>query len=164
MVSAGAAMVLYDSRVTQLGIRKLKAKFRRHNLGPEIELGGTAETSDVDMVSPSGQTDIIGSSESGTQNLASGVDSVHGSGQLEPINSPDAALAPPSSPTHQIQVPYSVETGLLLFAFFIASFVAIMVTRGVISNSPLLYRFFANIFLAGTPHLSAVNGRHYNIR
>src|SRR5438045_3018721 len=47
-------------------------------------------------------------------------------------------------------VPYKVSTGLFVLAFFLASFVAIVAIRGVIHDLPSLFKFFSNVYLAGT--------------
>jgi hypothetical protein len=47
-------------------------------------------------------------------------------------------------------VPYTVLTGVLVLGFFFASLITIMVVRGVVPDLPVLFRFFGNIFLAGT--------------
>jgi hypothetical protein len=59
----------------------------------------------------------------------------------------DTAIS--SETNHEISLPYSIRTGLFIFAFFVCTFVSVMVTRGVIHDLPLLYQFFANILLAG---------------
>jgi len=48
------------------------------------------------------------------------------------------------------RLPLTWKWGLLIIALFLVSFVAVMITRGVISNNPLLYRLFSNMYLAGT--------------
>jgi hypothetical protein len=59
-------------------------------------------------------------------------------------------------------VPYTVRTGVMVLGFFFATLIVIMVIRGVVPNLPTLFRFFGNIFLAGTiicgtsPHLSGL--------
>ena len=47
-------------------------------------------------------------------------------------------------------IPYKVSTGLLVFAFFLVSFVTIVAIRGVIKDLPALFKFFSNVYLAGT--------------
>ena len=59
-------------------------------------------------------------------------------------------------------VPYTVRTGVMVLGFFFATLIVIMVIRGVVPNLPTIFRFFGNIFLAGTiicgisPPLSAL--------
>lgn len=44
----------------------------------------------------------------------------------------------------------SWKVGILLIALFLLSFTVVMVLRGVLPSKPLLYRLFANMYLAGT--------------
>ncbi|KAK3945430.1 chromate transporter [Diplogelasinospora grovesii] len=44
----------------------------------------------------------------------------------------------------------SWQFGLLLIGLFLVSFIVVMVLRGVLPVKPLLYRLFANMYLAGT--------------
>ncbi|KAI9867532.1 MAG: hypothetical protein M1830_005807, partial [Pleopsidium flavum] len=44
----------------------------------------------------------------------------------------------------------SWQFGLILILGFIATFIAVMVLRGVLKNRPLLFSLFANLYLAGT--------------
>jgi len=36
-----------------------------------------------------------------------------------------------------------------MFALFVLSFIVIMVLRGVLTNAPILFRFFTTIYLVG---------------
>jgi hypothetical protein len=47
-------------------------------------------------------------------------------------------------------VPYTVRTGVIVLGVFFVTLIVIMVIRGVVPNLPTLFRFFGNIFLAGT--------------
>ncbi len=42
------------------------------------------------------------------------------------------------------------RTGVAIIALFFASFLAVMILRGTLATPPLLYRLFANMYLAGT--------------
>ncbi|KAH6650594.1 chromate transporter-domain-containing protein [Chaetomium tenue] len=59
-------------------------------------------------------------------------------------------------PSHTLQQPTPTtttstwKTGLLIILLFLASFTAVMITRGVLHNNPLPYRLFSNLYLAGT--------------
>ena len=48
------------------------------------------------------------------------------------------------------QLNMSWKTGLAVVATFLVSFAVVMVLRGVLTDAPLLYRLFANMYLAGT--------------
>lgn len=73
-----------------------------------------------------------------------------------PVLSPESETTAPvempsaSPPSQEIRLAYSIRTGLCIFAFFLATFITVMVVRGVIPDLPPLFRFFANIYLAGT--------------
>ncbi|KAH6853905.1 chromate transporter-domain-containing protein [Chaetomium sp. MPI-CAGE-AT-0009] len=62
---------------------------------------------------------------------------------------PSHDLQPQTTPTTTTTT-QTWKTGLLIILLFLASFVAVMVTRGVIPTNPLLYRLFSNLYLAGT--------------
>jgi len=47
-------------------------------------------------------------------------------------------------------IPYTTSTALLLLGLFAISFIVIMTIRGVLSDLPNLFKFFSNIYLAGT--------------
>ncbi|GAB1310542.1 Transporter YwrB [Madurella fahalii] len=67
-------------------------------------------------------------------------------------SSPTAATAtaePRTIPaTHRL--PLSWKSGLALIVLFLASFIVVLVLRGVLPHPPLPYRLFANLYLAGT--------------
>jgi len=48
------------------------------------------------------------------------------------------------------QLNFSWKFGLLIIGLFLASFIVVMVLRGVLTNKSLLYDLFANMYLAGT--------------
>jgi chromate transport protein ChrA len=45
---------------------------------------------------------------------------------------------------------FSWKSGAVIIAVFSLSFVVVMILRGVLSHPPLLYKLFANLYLAGT--------------
>jgi len=47
-----------------------------------------------------------------------------------------------------VMIPYSISMGLIIFAIFIISFIVVIVIHGVVHNTPILFKFFANIYLA----------------
>ncbi|KAK4097922.1 hypothetical protein N658DRAFT_499914 [Parathielavia hyrcaniae] len=61
---------------------------------------------------------------------------------------PTSSRTVPTS--HQLNKHLTWKTGLLIIVLFLASFTAVMVLRGVLQPPPLLYRLFANMYLAGT--------------
>ncbi|RFU81308.1 chromate transporter [Trichoderma arundinaceum] len=51
---------------------------------------------------------------------------------------------------HEYRLDFSWKAGTAIIATFFATFIAVMVTRSVLHDPPLLYRLFANLYLAGT--------------
>ncbi|KAK4170328.1 chromate transporter-domain-containing protein [Cladorrhinum sp. PSN259] len=47
-------------------------------------------------------------------------------------------------------LPLTWKSGLVIILLFLVSFVAVMVTRGVVKPLPILYSLFSNLYLAGT--------------
>ena len=139
MVLSGITMVIYDSRIVHSGLKKIRNKFQR-NQEHQIELGtdGTPRISqDIQRVdNPETETSASGVSRRQTNDE---------SGEVEADLDQETAQT-----THEnVMVPYSIAVGLLIFAFFVVSFIVIMVVRGVLTEAPPLFRFFANIYLAG---------------
>lgn len=139
MVLSGVAMVIYDSRIIHNGLKKIRNKFRRHQ-EQQIELG----------------TDVFPGQTQGIQRVDNPESETSASGvSRRPTDDGDnGSEANPTQETPQIRpetvmVPYSIAVGLLIFAFFVLSFIIVMVLRGVLNDAPLLFRFFANIYLAG---------------
>ncbi|KAH8205131.1 hypothetical protein TruAng_000696 [Truncatella angustata] len=50
----------------------------------------------------------------------------------------------------EFRLGFSWKQGIAIIVAFFAVFLVVMVTRGVLTNLPLLYRLFANMYLAGT--------------
>ncbi|KAJ4858985.1 chromate transporter domain-containing protein [Trichoderma breve] len=51
---------------------------------------------------------------------------------------------------HEYQLNFSWRTGTAVIATFFLTFIVVMVLRGVLHNPPILYKLFANLYLAGT--------------
>lgn len=150
MVLSGIAMMIYDSRILHTVVSRFWARIRHRESCDhrQIELGPMA---DVGASTPTAQGSAVRIDREGNK-LASRADTVPRA--ESPIEPTELSRTPSSrETTQQVGVPYSIRTGLLAFAFFVVSFIVIMVTRGVITSLPSLYRFFANIFLAGTVFL-----------
>ncbi|KAK1509340.1 chromate transport protein ChrA [Colletotrichum costaricense] len=50
----------------------------------------------------------------------------------------------------EFQLQFSWKAGTVIIATFFATFVAVMVIRGIIPEPPVLYKLFSNLYLAGT--------------
>jgi hypothetical protein len=149
MIMSGIAMVVYDSRIVHRSFKILSDKFRRRPppVQEEVELGMSSAPDEV-FASESNKIPVnVG--ETGT--TASGIDLNQTPSDQEPTQSAESPIS--REAINDLILPYSIRTGFLVFAFFIATFASVMATRGAIHNLPLLYQFFANILLAGRSHL-----------
>lgn len=87
-------------------------------------------------------------------------DSRDESGQALEFNNPSENLqdrlqysareSEPRTIPHDRRLNFSWRSGAAVIAIFSLTFVIIMVLRGVLSQPPLLYKLFANLYLAGT--------------
>jgi len=144
MVLSGIAMVIFDSRVVHNCLKAVKNKFRR-NREQQPELGhnlSQVAPQDIQRVdNPKIETSATGVSQ--RQPLDAAEDSEVDTSQTIPVVRSENLI-----------VPYSIKVGLLVFALFVVSFIVIMVLRGTLTDAPALFRFFANIYLAGRSPLS----------
>jgi hypothetical protein len=154
MVLSGITLVIFDSRIIQKYFRRIRNKFRRSNNEPELELGSESHAAEESTKStlPEAQPETHSVDRETPAASASGVNTqqtVHVNVQTD--SQTDDATRPAS--TEDVKVPYSIFVGLIILVFFIVSFIVIMVIRGVLDDLPQLFRFFANIFLAGIFHV-----------
>ena len=145
MVISGVAMVIFDSRIIHNWIRKIRAKLPR-NQQENIELGETViPTQDI-------PTTVEQQSEPSpipidADSPETSVSKLNRQSQVQQDNNVENS---PRVRSDEVKMPYSIRTGLVIFAFFVTSFIVVMVIRGVVHNSPIAYRLFANMYLAGT--------------
>ena len=143
MVCCGIAMVIFDSRIIHRAIRKLRGAVRRHPPSPS--------QIDTELETRPPEQDILPVDEEAIEadSRASGVSpmQLHRPSESQQPTS-ETPLATPTSDT--IKIPYSIRVGVIILVLFIILFVVVMVLRSVLTNAPTLFRFFANILLAGT--------------
>jgi hypothetical protein len=165
MVSAGIALVVFDSRVIQRSIRKVKNLFRGMTPAQNVELGEntTEEDTSPQTGAPSAQENTI--PVDSTHDIASSLRNRQARSE-ENVNLESS----PQNPAARVRaedviIPYSIRTGLVLFALFVISFIVTMVVRGTVSDAPLLFQFYANMYLAGSSsYIVSSNGRNHYIR
>jgi len=144
MVLSGIAMLIFDSRIIQRNGKKVWNKLRRHERPVELEANSRSTEPETDQ-----STVRIDVHEQQQQQEGVKIRQVQTPTPHNEIPAP--VESPPSSPPSQeIRLAYSIRTGLCIFIFFLATFITVMVIRGVIPDLPPLFRFFANIYLAGT--------------
>jgi hypothetical protein len=145
MVLSGLAMVIFDSRIVHRALSKIQKKFRRNHPEQQIELGENSRTEPTQTADTS--PNVVRVDNGDNTNTASGVSERPTSRSGSEGDSSDNPT--PALRSQENVSLYSVKVGLLLFGLFIISFIIIMVLRGVLSDAPVLFRFFANIYLAG---------------
>jgi len=140
MLLAGLAAVVHDYRWVHGPVERVASLFNR-NMRP------SKEAERVDII----ERGVQGSKESEAQG-ASTADHTPPSPPPETTDDTQTAAAadeprvdPPAQSFHM-----SWKLGLGIIISFLASFVAVMILRGVLPQTPLLYRLFANMYLAGT--------------
>lgn len=149
MVLSGIAMVIFDSRIIQRYIRKLRDMFRRRNQEPQIELGTNSHSQEPTSPEEGPKTLSIDPEETAVS--ASGINSR----QAPRTNAQTDEQTSDTTRTltdQDVKLPYSLRVGLIILGLFLISFIVIMVIRGVLKDLPSLFRFFANIYLAGIYH------------
>jgi len=160
MVVSGIAMVIYDSRVVQRNFTRIRNRFRRTSQEPQIELGAFGSPPEGPSSQESGPESLqvpetVRVDPDAEANPATGVHPPHTSPAKQAKADPEAHLRGTAQAVRaeEAKLPYSLWVGLFLLCFFLVSFIAIMVVRGVVDSLPLDFRFFANIYLAGTSYL-----------
>lgn len=143
MVFSGIAMLIFDSRIIQRNGKKIWNKLRRRHERP-VELEENSRSTEPETDQSPVRIDDHEQPQQGVKNRQVQVSSPDNETPV-PVEAP-----PPSPPSQDIRLAYSIRTGLFIFAFFLATFITVMVIRGVILDLPPLFRFFANIYLAGT--------------
>jgi hypothetical protein len=156
MVLSGISMVIYDSRIVQRYFAKIKNKLWRRRYQSQIELGDISPP--ADSRAQETEPESLHVPENVRVDPDENIQTAKEIGPLQSTRTEQAkveALTVARSPTHAIRAedvraPYSIWVGLILLCFFLVSFIAIMVVRGVVTDLPLDFRFFANIYLAGS--------------
>lgn len=143
MISCGIAMAVFDSRIIHRAIRKLRVRLRRPRppSGP-IDAGLEMRLDEQDIQQVDQEPTDAGSTASGVNPLQ-----VPRPGESQQRASTFSSSA---SSSQIVKIPYSMLVGSIILGLFVIFFVAIMVLRAVLTTAPILFRFFANILLAGT--------------
>src|SRR5271170_5164422 len=143
MVISGITMMIFDSGIIHNGIRKIKTRFQSNQQDEHVELGEGANLSEAVL-------------NTGEQQSESEPIRVHNETAVSRRNQQpqdqqdDIEKSASRVGSDEIKMPYSILTGVAIFAVFIVSFIVVMVIRAVVPNSPIAYRFFGNMYLAGT--------------
>lgn len=133
MFLAGLAAVAHDLRWFNGPVKRIAAAFRRE-----------ARHSSEDTVEMQIQQETAARHGDGSQQSRE-------SGTL-PVTAQDTSTAEeePRVVPQERRLSIGWKFGLSIIVLFLISFVVVMVLRGTLPNKPLLYRLFANMYLAGT--------------
>ncbi|CAM1507476.1 Fc.00g071170.m01.CDS01 [Cosmosporella sp. VM-42] len=137
MLLAGLATVVHDYRWVHRPVKAVVVLFKkkreaREEEGVDMDERGVVEARPVDQAPRDDQgSPILPPETRDDEPRASATD--------EPRFIP---------PQRRLSMSWKLGLGIIL-AFF-ASFIVVMILRGVLSQKPLLYRLFANMYLAGT--------------
>ncbi|KAK3987750.1 chromate transporter-domain-containing protein [Cladorrhinum sp. PSN332] len=161
MFIAGVISVVFDFRwlhgpvkwVAGLVKRKKKSKEVQPESGEQAAAAAAGEEVELPEIQPQ-QHSTGGPSSSSTRNRVQPSSTDNKSqDRVSPendsqLNSDDDDQVRTVPTSHAL--PLTWKSGLLLIVLFLLSFVAIMVTRGVVKPLPILYSLFSNLYLAGT--------------
>ncbi|KAK4073052.1 hypothetical protein Purlil1_13179 [Purpureocillium lilacinum] len=125
MFAAGCAAVVYDYRLVHrpaLALKVLYVRARRRPTGTQRDDGGIRcrEGTDRPITAPA---DL----------------------DMTSARDPESRIIP-----QEYRLSFSWRTGAAIISTFFLSFIVVMVLRGVLRNPPILYKLFANLYLAGT--------------
>lgn len=136
MLLAGLAAVVHDYRWVHRPVKAVVAFFKKKR---EVR-----EEEGVDMV----ECGVQGVEARPPSQAPRGSRDDQGS-PTPPDRSASVADEPRFIPTER-RLSISWKLGLGVILAFLASFIVVMVLRGVLPQKPLLYRLFANMYLVGT--------------
>ena len=163
MVVSGIAMVIYDSRVVQRNFARIRNRVRRNRQEPQIEL---ADIGSLPQEASSQENGLESLQVPESVRVDRDADATPATGVKPPQASsieqtrvksaaPLRGIAHPIR-AEDVKISYSIRVGIVLFCFFLISFIVIMVVRGAVDSLPSDFLFFANIYLAGTSSLLAM--------
>lgn len=147
MIGSGLALVIFDSRIVHKFIRKVGTRFRRNSQEGNMELGQDVPSQDAEpaVETVPQETKPIRIDVSGAETSASllSTNRQQDESNLTVENSRARVRS------EEVKAPYSILTGISIFALFMISFIVIVI-RGVVDNLPKPYQLFANMYLAGS--------------
>ncbi|KAF4992159.1 hypothetical protein FGRMN_7365 [Fusarium graminum] len=127
IIAAGCCAVVYDYRWLHRPVRAVKRAFLSVRRGRATENSNGAGTEDGNTAD---------ASDSGLT--------------LREQDASDTREAEPRIVPQEYRLNFSWKSGTTIIATFLISFIIVVVLRGILSDAPLLYKLFANLYLAGT--------------
>ncbi|KAL5589416.1 hypothetical protein FOVSG1_011283 [Fusarium oxysporum f. sp. vasinfectum] len=126
IVAGGCCIVIYDYRWLHRPVRAVKNTILRVRRGR-----------------PTGNENIQGA-ENGTGNVNSSTVA------LREQESTEQRDGEPRVVPQEYRLNFSWKSGTAIIAVFLVSFIVVIVLRATLTDAPLLYKLFANLYLAGT--------------
>lgn len=152
MVAGGLATVAWDLRIGHKAMNWLRRVLTSQNSQDERQVA--EESTRIESQGPIIQEPSAAVSESSVQLRRArprqdGTLPISERTPLQP-SEPIASAQPSSIPARGVLALLSWKRGLLIIAFFIASFVTVLTLRGLLRSPPRGFSLFANLYLAGT--------------
>ena len=145
MITAACVTIVYDFRWLHGPYKVVADIFKRKQ---RLEVG------DETIELPPRNT---GTGHRGGEEVATAPSTTHPSGGGQAVEGPNAhqqelptTEAEPRIIPPEYRLNFSWKIGVATIASFLTSFIVVMVLRSVLAHMPLLYNFFANMYLAGT--------------
>ncbi|KAI6782271.1 Chromate transport protein-like protein [Emericellopsis cladophorae] len=145
MVASGIVTIIHDFRWLHPVVHKVTRMFEKKK-DEEIEMERNAPQSTRRPSCEGEEERPSGDTRNGP--LTPPPEQQDNQGILPSTETDDEPRVIPES--HRVEVGMSWKVGLGVISLFLLSFTVIMVLRGVLPGQPLLYRLFANMYLAGT--------------
>jgi chromate transport protein ChrA len=152
MTVAGLIAVIYDYHWIDGPIRRLLAKVQRRKKTPTAEEGGIElpPTESVVQLNDQNNVDVRGVATTSSAQVGPSDPTKRSSlPTTERRDGPTFESAPRVIP-QGFKLNFSWKVGGIIIASFFASFITVMILRGVLPNRPMLYGLFGNLYLAGT--------------
>ncbi|KAF4810260.1 hypothetical protein CGCSCA5_v010719 [Colletotrichum siamense] len=130
MAAAGVAAVVHDYRWVHRPARRILGVLRA--LGGRTERSQDDGAQGHDLAGPSPATRISAPTRD------------------EPVLSGSNTAPEPRVIPKEFRLDFSWKSGTALILAFFATFLTAMIIRGVVTDLPVLYRLFSNLYLAGT--------------
>ncbi|KAM0326207.1 hypothetical protein ACHAQA_006804 [Verticillium albo-atrum] len=159
MAAAGCAAVVHDYRWLHRPVRKVKHTLescfgrKKEPAGPAAQESGDVgtELQNLPRQSETGKDSVPIDGRS-SPSLTSRGGPVQDTREPSEVDT-DAGSAAESEPrvvAQEYRLNFSWKAGTAVIGTFFATFLVVMVIRGVVTDIPILYNLFANLYLAGT--------------
>ncbi|KAH6606694.1 chromate transporter [Trichoderma cornu-damae] len=157
LVICGVAAVVHDYRWLHKPIQATAAllSWRKKETAPVEEGGAVNPEAEVPLDPPKGKEPAQAAQNSAStgpssRSHVSGQDENRSASDARGQDEPSEAESGPRVIPREYRLNFSWKSGTAIIAAFFATFIAFIVVRGVLPDPPLLYRLFANLYLAGT--------------